>query len=227
MRDISYEEQTVNSSNPLARFAHRTRMAVALQLATRACPDHATVVDFGAGPGLFLHTLGQSREDLCLIGYDPFVMPAYPEIAYAGSLNQIGEASVDVLTAFEVCEHLYPQEMAQLLDDATRIMKPDAVLIISVPIMYGFAVVPKVVNWMWRHRKTTTEYTIGEILLSTMGVRVARPENLRASHKGFDFRALREAVDKRFIISKVRRSPIAWMPWWLSSQYFMICEKRS
>ncbi|QCP50854.1 class I SAM-dependent methyltransferase [Trinickia violacea] len=227
MRDISYEEQTVNSSNLLARYAHRTRMAVALQLSMHACPEHATVVDFGAGPGLFLHTLGQSRQDLCLIGYDPFVIPAYPEIAYAGSLNQIGAASVDLLTAFEVCEHLYPQELAQLLDDAARIMKPDAAFIISVPIMYGLAVIPKVANWMWRHRKTSTEYKIEEILLSAVGVRVTRAENLRGSHKGFDFRELHKTLDKHFIVSKVRCSPIASMPWWLSSQYFMICRKRA
>ena len=227
MRNISYEEQTVNSSNPLARFAHRTRMVVALELAMRNCPVHATVLDFGAGPGLFLHTLGQARRDLHLIGHDPFVASGYPEIEYAASFSRINDASVDVLTAFEVCEHLYPHEIEQVLEDATRVMKPDATLIISVPIMYGFAVVPKVLNWMWRHRKTTTEYKVQEILLSTIGTRVSRPGDPRGTHKGFDFRELREIVETRFTISQVRHSPIAWMPWWLSSQYFMVCQKLS
>jgi 2-polyprenyl-3-methyl-5-hydroxy-6-metoxy-1,4-benzoquinol methylase len=202
-------------------------MLVALQLTNRVCPDRATVVDFGAGRGLFLHTLGQSRQDVRLIGYDPFVAPAFPEIKYADSFTQIDDASVDVLTAFEVCEHLYQHEIEQLLDDATRVMTPDATLIISVPIMYGLAVIPKVLNWMWRHRKTTTEYNVEEILLSAIGARVTRPENPRVTHKGFDFRELRETVNKRFTVSHVRHSPIAWMPWWLSSQYFMICRKHS
>ncbi len=65
-------------------------------------PGRATVVDFGAGPGLFLHTLGQVRRDVSLIGYDPFVAPAFPEIRYVGSFAGIEDASVDVLTAFEV-----------------------------------------------------------------------------------------------------------------------------
>lgn len=225
MRDISYEEQTVNATNPLARFAHRTRMVVALNLAIRACPEHATVLDFGAGPGLFLHTLGQARRDVRLIGHDPFVAPDFPEIKYAESFSHIDDASVDVLTAFEVCEHLYPQEIDQLLDDATRVMKPGASLIISVPIMYGLAVIPKVLNWMWRHRKTTTEYNVEEIFRSTLGARVSRPPNPRGTHKGFDFRELRETIDQRFTVSQVRHSPFAWMPWWLSSQYFMICRK--
>ncbi|HEY2000471.1 class I SAM-dependent methyltransferase [Paraburkholderia sp.] len=202
-------------------------MVVALDLAKRICPQRATVVDFGAGPGLFLHSLGQARNDIKLIGHDPFVAPAYPEIKYAESFTHIDDASVDVLTAFEVCEHLYPHEIEQLLDDATRVMKPDASLIISVPIMYGFAVIPKVLNWMWRHRKTRTEYNVEEVLLSTIGTRVVRPENPRDTHKGFDFRELRETVGARFTVSQVRHSPIAWMPWWLSSQYFMICRKAS
>ncbi|RFU47642.1 methyltransferase domain-containing protein [Paraburkholderia sp. DHOC27] len=225
MRDISYEEQTVNAPNPLARFAHRTRMVVALDLAIQACPEHATVLDFGAGPGLFLHTLGQARRDVHLIGHDPFVASGFPEIKYADSFNRIDDTSVDVLTAFEVCEHLYPQEIDQLLEDASRVMKPNATLIISVPIMYGVAVIPKVLNWMVRHRKSKTEYSVPEILQSAIGTRVSRPENPRGTHKGFDFRELRDTVEQRFTVSAVRHSPVKWLPWWLSSQYFMICRK--
>jgi hypothetical protein len=62
-------------------------------------------------------------------------------------------------------------------------------------------------------------------LRSTLGARVSRPHNPRGTHKGFDFRELRETVDQRFTVSQVRHSPFAWMPWWLSSQYFMICRK--
>jgi 2-polyprenyl-3-methyl-5-hydroxy-6-metoxy-1,4-benzoquinol methylase len=225
MRDISYEEQTVNSTNPLARFAHRTRMVVALKLAIRACPEHATVLDFGAGPGLFLHTLGQARRDVRLIGHDPFVASGFPEIKYADSFARIDDASIDVLTAFEVCEHLYPNEIEQLLDDAMRVMKPGASLIISVPIMYGLAVIPKVLNWMWRHRKTSTEYRFDEVIRSAFGARVSRPDNPRGTHKGFDFRELRDVVNQRFTVSQVQLSPFSWMPWWLSSQFFMICRK--
>jgi SAM-dependent methyltransferase len=225
MREISYEEQTVDSSNPLARFAHRSRMSVALQLTNRFCTNGAIVVDFGAGPGRFLHELGQSRRDLHLVGHDPFVTSAFPGIEYVASLAQVDDASVDVLTAFEVCEHLDEHEIEDLLKDAGRIMKPDAMLIVSVPIMYGAAVIPKVLNWMWRNRTTACGYNVNEIVLSTIGARVPRPANRRVTHKGFDFRALRETISRHFSIVHVRHSPIALMPWWLNSQYFMICRK--
>jgi SAM-dependent methyltransferase len=226
MREISYEEQTIDSPNPLARYAHRSRMAVALALTERCCRAGATVVDFGAGPGLFLHTLGQSRRDIHLVGHDPFVTPKFSGIDYVSSLTELRAASVDVITAFEVCEHLDEHELEQLMQDAARVMKPDAKLIVSVPIMYGAAVIPKVLNWMWRNRTLTSGYTVNEMLLSAIGVPVRRPANRRITHKGFDFRVLRDTIGMRFTIAHVRRSPVALMPWWLNSQFFMICQKR-
>jgi len=224
MREISYDRQTVNSANPLARYAHRSRMTMAVSLVTRLCDERATVVDFGAGPGFFLHTLGQARPDLALIGHDPYVTPAFAEVSYAASLGELARGSVDALTAFEVCEHLYPEELDALLADAARIIKPGGALVISVPIMYGLAIGPKVSNWMIRGRTLKSEYSPAEMLKSMVGIRVPRPANLRVTHKGFDFRELRGIVGQRFAIDAVHHSPMPHVPWWMSSQYFMICR---
>jgi SAM-dependent methyltransferase len=225
MPEVTYDAQTVMSANPLARYAHRKRMAVALRLIDELCPPSGTVVDFGSGPGLLLHELGELRHDVSLVGYDPYMSPAHPEVRYADSMEMIEADSVCVLTAFEVCEHLYETEIEQLLVDAARILKPGALLIISVPIMYGFAVIPKVLNWMILRHNVHTDYRVREILMSSVGVRVARPANPRPTHKGFDFRELRETIVRRFDVERVLLSPIAWMPWWLSSQYFMVCRQ--
>lgn len=225
MREISYDQQTVNSANPLARYAHRTRMAVALNLVKNLCSPAATVVDFGAGPGLFLHTLGQERSDIRLVGHDPYMAPTFPEVKYAESLNSVEASSVDVMTTFEVCEHLYPDEIDRLLSDASRILKPNGALVISVPVMYGLAIVPKVMNWMIRGRTFKSEYSTPEMFRAIFGLPVSRPENPRITHKGFDFRELRDTVSKRFVIDSVYRSPMPSVPWWMSSQYFMICRK--
>ncbi|MFG2355212.1 class I SAM-dependent methyltransferase [Streptomyces sp. NPDC048521] len=227
MREISYEEQTVESGNPLARFAHRTRMAMAIEIVTDLCAHHATVVDFGAGPGLFLHTLGEARPDVTLVGHDPYMQPTFPEVKYADSLDGIAPRSVDVMTAFEVCEHLYEKEVDALLEDASRILRPSGALVISVPIMYGLAIVPKVSNWMIRSRSLRTEYTAAEVWKAMVGIRVRRPDDPRTTHKGFDFRELREVVSERFCIDAVRLSPVRRVPWWLSSQYFMICRPKA
>ncbi|SAL77379.1 Methyltransferase domain protein [Caballeronia telluris] len=227
MREISYEEQTVKSGNPLARFAHRTRMTMAIDLVTKLCAASGTVVDFGAGPGLFLHTLGEARHDVTLVGHDPYMAPTFPEVRYAESLDSVAAQSVDVLTALEVCEHLYPNELEALLDDAARILKPAGALVISVPIMYGLAIAPKVSNWMIRSRSLKSEYTPGELFKSMVGIPVCRPQNPRTTHKGFDFRELRAIVSERFLIEAVHLSPVPHTPWCLSSQYFMICRPRA
>jgi len=57
-----------------------------------------------------------------------------------------------------------------------------------------------------------------------VGIRVPRPANLRVTHKGFDFRELRTIVGQRFAIDAVHHSPMPHVPWWMSSQYFMICR---
>jgi 2-polyprenyl-3-methyl-5-hydroxy-6-metoxy-1,4-benzoquinol methylase len=226
MREISYQEQTVESGNPLARFAHRTRLTMAIDLVNKRCERYGTVVDFGAGPGLFLHTLGEQRPDVTLIGHDPYMAPAFPEVKYAETLSGVASRSVDVLTAFEVCEHLYDNELYGMLADASRILKPSGALVISVPIMYGLAIAPKVSNWMIRGRTFRSEYTAGEVFKSMIGIHVDRPLNPRVTHKGFDFRDLREIVGRTFDIEAVHLSPVPHMPWWVSSQYFMICRVR-
>jgi 2-polyprenyl-3-methyl-5-hydroxy-6-metoxy-1,4-benzoquinol methylase len=224
MREISYEEQTVKSGNPLARFAHRTRTTMAVDLVAGVCAKHGTVIDFGAGPGLFLHALGEARPDVTLVGYDPYMEPSYPEVKYVESMESVASQSVDVLTAFEVCEHLYANELDALLEDALRMLKPSGALVISVPIMCGLAIVPKVTNWMIRSRSLKTEYTLTDVMKAMAGMRVSRPDNPRTTHKGFDFRELREVVRERFSIDSVQMSPVPNMPWWLSSQYFMVCR---
>jgi SAM-dependent methyltransferase len=227
MRDITYDQQTLNSSNPVARYAHRTRMRLALAFLADLCPNSGTVVEFGAGPGHFLHTLGETRSDITLIGYDPFMAPAYPEVRYAESLDTIETGSVDVLAGFEVCEHMYPDELESLLVDAARILKPGGTFIVSVPIMYGLSIIPKVLNWMMRGRTLKTGYTSAEVLKSIVGIRVPRADNLRIAHKGFDFRELREIIATRFPVDRAYHSPLSFLPWWMSSQYFMICDKTS
>jgi hypothetical protein len=51
---VSYDRQTVNSPNPLARFSHRSRVEKSASLVKRHLSEGGVVVDFGAGTGLLL-----------------------------------------------------------------------------------------------------------------------------------------------------------------------------
>ncbi|MGO4306576.1 class I SAM-dependent methyltransferase [Cupriavidus sp. RAF12] len=223
---IDDARQCPDASSPLARFAHRSRIALGLDMVAARCPQGGTVVDVGAGPGLFLHWLGEARPDLTLAGLDPGKAPDYPEIRHVSSMSELANASVDVLTAFEVCEHLYPNEIAAFLNDSARILRPGGSLVISVPVMYGMAIVPKLLDGMVSNRSLRMDHTPVEALRALLGLPVTRPDNPRQTHKGFDFRKLRAHVCTRFAVEFACNSPLPQLPWWLSSQYFMVCRTR-
>ena len=46
MATVAYDRQTMNSPNPIARFAHRARMARSLNMARQLLPQGGAIVDF-------------------------------------------------------------------------------------------------------------------------------------------------------------------------------------
>src|SRR4051794_27796390 len=88
---VSYEKQTVDSPNPLARFAHRARIQKSLAIVDEHLPKGGRFADFGAGTGLLLSEFGKKRPDATLFGIEPFQAPYHP-----GSMTYVPD-----LTALE------------------------------------------------------------------------------------------------------------------------------
>src|ERR1700753_193656 len=74
--EVSYEKQTVDNPNPLARFAHRTRLKKSKRLLAPLLTDSAVLLDYGCGQGRFLHDIAtdieEKRPNVVLLGYDPY-----------------------------------------------------------------------------------------------------------------------------------------------------------
>lgn len=220
---VSYDWQTINSSNPLARFAHRSRVAKSVALAEKYLPEKGIVVDFGAGTGLFLSTLGDRRSDATLYAIEPFMPPATDSrIHYIPNFESL-KLEADLISGFEVCEHLTDAETEQFLSSAQYSIKIDGKLIISVPIMIGGALILKELNRSILFRRAS-EYSVTELIGGVLGRTVQRPTNRGPTHKGFDFRWLREKLRERFIIEDEILSPLP-LAWWANSQVFFICRK--
>ncbi len=219
MRQPSYETQTVQHPNPLARYAHRARLGVALALASRLAPPQGQVVDFGAADGRFLHRLGERRPDLRRVAVEPFRPIAYPFIRIRAALEQLPDGEADLLTAFEVLEHLTPGELADFIRQARRVSRPGASLLVSVPVMQGLALPLKELSRALLYRRRS-DYRLGELLRGLAGLPVTRATNVRASHKGFDHRLMRQTLAEAFAIEARRLSPLPWLPWWMNSQVF-------
>jgi hypothetical protein len=219
MRQPSYQAQTLEHPNPVARFAHRARFRVGLRLAAALAPRDGLALDFGAADGAFLHRLGQRRPDLRRLAVEPFRPLAHPCIRLRRSLAEVEGDTVDLLTAFEVLEHLTPAELGDWILQARRVCRPGAVLLVSVPVMQGLALPLKLASRRLLYRRPG-DYRWGEMLRGLAARPVPRAANVRASHKGFDHRALRALLARHFTIVATRRSPFAWLPWWASSQLF-------
>lgn len=185
-------------------------------------PKHGALVDFGAGPGAFLSAVADERPDVRLFAIEPY-MPASPDprITYLSSFRELDEP-VDVITALEVCEHLGDRDLANFLAESRLALGGKGRLLVSVPIMVGPAVVVKELNRVVQSRRPS-QYSLAELAMAAVGVRVRRPNERGPTHKGFDFRELRSLIRESFHIEREILSPLP-LPWWANSQAFFVCR---
>src|SRR5665647_1138291 len=159
----SYARQTLDSSNPLARFSHQRRYAFSLQFTSQAAKEGMRVLDYGCGEGDFLNLLSVQRPDLDLVGYDPYAKHDGALYRKIDSVSAINPKSIDVLTCFETLEHLNEVEISQFLANADTLLSPQGTIVISVPIIGGPTLVLKELNQMVLHRRRS-EYSVKEFL---------------------------------------------------------------
>src|SRR5688572_21901008 len=115
MELVSYDEQTIGSRNPLARFSHGRRMSIAQDLVRQHVNiGTARVLDFGSGPGEFLKSIyAAGALGTGLFGYDPYYDAGEVPYTVLNSLSELEPGSMDVVTALETLEHMLPEEREQ------------------------------------------------------------------------------------------------------------------
>jgi SAM-dependent methyltransferase len=219
-RTVSYAAQTLDTPNPIARYAHRQRYKASFDRVTGEVRDGGTVFDYGCGQGDFLNTLADLRPDLTLIGFDPESGHEAERYAPVDDPARVEPASVDLVCCFETLEHLYDDEIVSFLDTADRVLVPGGEILISVPVIGGPTLLLKEANRAILFRRRS-DYSARELVAASFGGRPApRPDDIRATHKGFDFRALLARLGERFEVTNVVCSPFPALPWWLNSQVF-------
>jgi SAM-dependent methyltransferase len=219
-RTVSYAAQTLDTPNPIARYAHRQRYKASFERVTGEVRDGGTVFDYGCGEGDFLNTLADLRPDLTLIGFDPESGHEAERYTAIDDPATVAAASVDLVCCFETLEHLYDAEIASFLGTADRVLVPGGEILISVPVIGGPTLLLKEANRAVLFRRRS-DYAPRELLAASLAGRPApRPDDIRVTHKGFDFRALLARLGERFEVADVTCSPFPALPWWLNSQVF-------
>jgi len=220
-----YDERTINSTNVIAKYSHRIRMNNSLRYVVSRL-EFGNVLDFGCGSGFLVSKLNQIKTG-CAIGYEPFMTDRFSENLpiYADYTNIIENAPYATITIFEVLEHVQWTEMPDIFAKFKELLTPDGVVIVSVPIEIGPAVLLKEWNrvrnfgWKQRHRYKILEL-IGTVAFGIAGYR-EDPDAPFLDHKGFDFRELiRFVKSKGWSVKILRYSPLPIKCWFGNSQVF-------
>jgi 2-polyprenyl-3-methyl-5-hydroxy-6-metoxy-1,4-benzoquinol methylase len=223
---VPYHKQTVNTPNPIARFAHKARYKHSLELAQRHLSDSGTLLDIGCGDGTFLHKLAAIRPMATLLGYEPSPPPQLGTHATLNDLNQLPSHSIDVICCFETLEHLYDEERNTLYASFRRLLRNEGTILVSVPIIGGPTLLLKELNRAVLFRRRS-DYTIPELLrASLLGISASRSPNPRITHKGFNFRQLWVELENHHQLLSTHLSPFSRLPAYFNSQIFFVLRTK-
>lgn len=227
MREVPYERQTLDHPNPVARFAHRARMRRSTRLVKPYLTGSATLLDYGCGQGRFLGDLAPvvAGQPVTLLGYDPHQSARFDGYRIVSDPDQIAPETVDVLTSLEVCEHLTASELQTFVDFAGKVLRPNGKLLVSVPIMMGPALLAKELSRSILLRRRT-DYAPADLLrAAVMGAPTPRALDIKASHRGFDWRSTLGALRETFPLEHTEFSPLPFDHWYGQSQAIMLFRK--
>ena len=127
---------------------------------------------------------------------------------------------------FETIEHLTNAEIEQFLTDCSDLLAPDGGIIVSGPIEIGPALILKEMNRsvLRFHR---SDYGAVEFLkASLLGIVGRRPENIKITHQGFDFRnAIAFLRELQWNVELLEYGPLPINTWYGNSQFYLWLTK--
>jgi 2-polyprenyl-3-methyl-5-hydroxy-6-metoxy-1,4-benzoquinol methylase len=222
MRVLSYDEQTINSSNPLARYAHRSRMKKSVALALSRYKG-GLILDYGCGPGVFISEMRKHLSGAAY-GYEPFMMersasglPIYRSIDEACHLGKFS-----MVTLFETIEHLSQDEFVEFMTTCDRVLDSDGGILMSGPIEIGPVLFLKEMNRSVLRRRMPEHGFIELMKASVLGIPARRAASIKSSHKGFDFRqAVASIRELGWNVDILHFGPLPIRTWYGNSQFYL------
>ena len=251
LRDGDYARKQLYCPSSLVRWSHGSRFDVARRLVgTRV---GGRLLDYGCGDGTFVAMVHTEFREAAGWDVDPAQIAAcrsrlghLPGVRFQvvppHTRADASDPAWDVITCMEVLEHCLEPERRRVLDDLASLVRPDGVVVISVPIEIGPSVAGKQFARAlaglrnlgdYRHRE---RYSPLEMLKSVLGIAVPRiafeghgsngPYRYYG-HKGFDYRDLAHEIAQRFTIAQRLFSPMRLLGPVLNSQVWFVCAPKA
>jgi methyltransferase family protein len=216
-----YASNTINSPNPLIRFAHRNRLKKSVQFLENSVPC-GKILDYGCGRGDFILLL-RGKMDYTCYGYEPFMKERIDDVIIYTERNELKRlAPYNAITLFETIEHLTETDLNDFLSFAREVLADSGKILISAPIEIGPALFLKEISRSF-FRFRLSEYGIIELICAAVfGIAAKRAENIKTSHKGFDFRRMIKCIEgKGLRTSILGYGPLPMGSWWGNSQVYL------
>ena len=230
---MPYADYTYNCRNPLRRFSHKRRINLSIGFINRYLPDHGTILDYGCADGHMLSILKNHRPDATAIGFEPYPdeeTPIHPEITIHHSLESIDGSKMqfDVVTCFEVFEHLSEATRAEVIANISSMLKPGGILLLSVPVEQGPAGLFKGILRRLTDKRLSPKYTMHNLwrTFAALPIPEERSGNGYLDHIGFYFHDLAPQLNDGFIPIRRQWSPLNLGPW-ASSQLMAAYRKKA
>lgn len=248
-----YARKQIFSKNGIIAWSHRRRFALARELASAAAGG--SLLDYGCGDGTFIalaHDLFRETAgtdaDLDQLRECRRRLNGMNGVQFA-SLDELREPSrtgyYDAVMCMEVLEHCPGDIQPQVLADLARLVRPDGVVVISVPIEIGPTLAVKqavragaaatgLIEYEDRERYRLAEFM--RMLLARDGSQIERRATIAINaegetvryhgHKGFNWRVLKRLIEQTFVIERRHYSPLPLTGPLLNSQVWFVCRKR-
>lgn len=248
-----YARKQLFSRNRAIAWSHQRRFALARRLAL--AHSGGALLDYGCGDGTFIalaheafrQSVGtdldaeQIRGCTGRLGSLPGV-----EFVPVDALRQPAHAGhYDVIVCMEVLEHCPHDVQPVVVEDLARLLRPDGVVYISVPIEIGPTLLLKqIVRAVaaagglteYAHRERYRAAELFRMTLAGSTSEIERPLTTAAAadgtivryhgHKGFNWHLLERIVDRYLRIERRLYSPMPLAGAWLNSQVWFECRKR-
>jgi 2-polyprenyl-3-methyl-5-hydroxy-6-metoxy-1,4-benzoquinol methylase len=243
-----YARKQIYCPSRVVAWSHGSRFDLAARLAGAA--QGGRLLDYGCGDGTFIAlTDGTFRE---AVGADVDRgqleecrrrFAGFDRVTFVTTRELEGDehrGAYAVVTCMEVLEHCRDRERVRVLGELQRLAGPDGLVVISVPIEIGPALLGKqlfraIAAWRghgdYQYRET---YSPRELAAAVL----ARPNLVRAEytiqtadgvseycgHKGFDWRILEREIRERFTVEQRLFSPMGRLGAVLNSQVWFVCR---
>lgn len=212
------------------------------------------LLDYGCGDGTFLALVRDLFPDAVGAEIDPALVEDVrrrfgeadgPRFIHTSDVPALPDGDFGVVTCMEVLEHCTADAAEVVIHQLRRLVAPDGVVIVSVPVETGPALLVKtaaravaglrgVSGYQDRERHNVGE--LARMVFAGAETRIDRPvyetrfpdgaPNRYHGHKGFNWRLLAARLRRDFHLRDVRFSPLPLLGGVLNSQAWMTCVPR-